>query len=166
MMDGIKKFFKAFCEAQKRNRFTPSYRLVEIMESETGEHIVTVQISNKSIVFKTKPEEILAHDNLVDQFSPRDVRTLTYLGYLSLNNPKYKILAQRLSETNDKTLFAIRKKGDKKIIVKTADEILKEKDILDNLSGKDSHLVGYTIASENIIREKQEKEKLARSKHS
>lgn|SRR3990167_918966 len=157
----IKQLKDILNQVSQKHSFTPSYRVVEIHQTETDDHIVTVQIINKSIVFETRPEEVLAHDHLVNQFSPCDVRTLTYLGYLSINNPQYRILAQRLSENNDKVLFALRKKGDEAVIIKTADEILKEKDILDNLGAKDSHVVGYTVASENILREKAEKQHLA-----
>ena len=111
-------------QAYQKRSFTPSYRVVEINQTETDDYIVTIQIINKSIVFETKPDEILAHDHLVNQFSPCDVRTLTYLGYLSMNNPQYRILAQRLSENNDKVLFALRKKGEKTVIIKTADETM------------------------------------------
>lgn len=154
----IKKILKLLSDLQKSKSFTPAYRIVEITQTETDEHIVTIQIINKSVVFQTKPEEILSNDNLVDLFSPRDVRALTYLGYLSLNNPKYKILAQRLSEENDKVLFALRKRGEKKVVVKTADEILNEKEILNNLNAQDAHTVGYTVASESVINEKKLKE--------
>src|SRR3989339_469874 len=158
MLKKIKSFIREMREAQQKQNFIPTYRLIEINQMETDDYVVTIQLINKSIVFQTKPEEILANDNLVDQFSPRDVRTLTYLGYLSINNPKYKILAQRLAENSDKVLFAIRKKGEKKILVKTADEILKEKDILNNLDAQDAHVVGYTVGSENMLNEKKQKE--------
>jgi hypothetical protein len=155
MIKKIKAFFQFIFDAHKSESLRPPYRLVNIAETDTGSHIATVQVSSKNITFKTKPEEILANDKLVDQFSPRDIRTLTYLGYLSINSPKYKILAQRLSERNDKVLFALRRKGESKLIVKTADEILKEKEILNNLDGKDSQVVGYTVASESLESEKQ-----------
>ncbi|HVV68480.1 MAG TPA: hypothetical protein VHE99_05545 [Gammaproteobacteria bacterium] len=61
-----------------------------------------------------------------------------------INNPKYKILAQHLSEQQDKMLFALRKKGQKNVIIKTADEIMKEKDILNNLKAEDAQMIGYT----------------------
>jgi len=73
--------------------------------------MVTIKVINKNISFTIKPDEILAKDSMVDLFSPRDVRTLTYLGYLGINSPKYKILARRLSENNDKTIFALQKRG-------------------------------------------------------
>lgn len=147
-------------KVRETQSYTPAYRLEKISQTETDEYIVTVQIINKAVVFQTKPEEILANDRLVDQFSPRDVRALTYIGYLSMNNPKYKILAQRLCEQQDKVLFALRKKGDKKVIIKTADEILKEKDILHSLHAQDAQTIGYTIATENMLDEKKQKNQL------
>jgi hypothetical protein len=164
MIKKIKTFFKFIYDTHKKESSAPHYHLVNIAETETGDYIATIQMANKNIVFKTKPEEILANDKLVDQFSSRDIRTLTYLGYLSINSPKYKILARHLANECDKTLFALRKRGEKKLIVKTADEILKEKEILNSLDGNDSHLVGYTIASENIAAEAKMMEELSSAK--
>lgn len=156
----VKKVFKQLRELNKKNCYTPSYRIAEIFQDDEGDYFVQVQIISKSLAFKAKPEELLAKDNIVDQFSPRDVRTLTYLGYLGINSPKFKILAQRLSENNDKLIFAIKKKGHDKLIVKTADEIVKEKEILESLRPEDAHLVGYTFATENVLEEKKQKEML------
>lgn len=139
----------------QRKSYTPAYRIVEINLTDADEYIITVQLINKNSVFQVRPEEILADDHFVDLFSPRDIRALTYLGYLMLNNPKYKILAQRLSEHQDKMLFVLRKKGEKKIIVKTADEILKAKDILNNLKPDDLQAISYAVATENILGEKK-----------
>ena len=85
------------------------------------------------------------------------MRTLTYLGYLGINSPKYKILAQRLSEDNDKTLFAVLKKGGTQVEVKTAAEISSNKEILKSLDQEDAHRVGHTAAMENILDEKRQK---------
>jgi hypothetical protein len=155
-----KNFLEHLRSLKENHTYTPAYRLVEITKNEHDEYAVTSQIINKSITFTSKPEEILAKDSLVDQFSPRDIRTLTYLGYLDINSPKYKVLAKRLSEKQDKLVFALKKKGDDSVIVKTADEIIKEKEILDNLGASDAHIVGYTVASEGIKAEEQEKERL------
>lgn len=156
----ISKFSKLIAKLYRAESYTPAYRLAEISQTETDEYVVMVQIINKNAVFQTKPEEILANDSLVDQFSPRDVRALTYLGYLMINSPKYKILAQRLSEEHDKVLFALRKKGEKKVIIKTADQIMQESDILHNLKAQDAQTIGYTVATENILHENKAKEAL------
>ena len=135
-----------------------SYKLVEIIEDE-GEYTVAIKLANKNVVFDAKPEEILANDSLVDKFSPRDIRTLTYLGYLGVNAPKYKILAKKLSK-NEKTIFWIKKKGAKKAILKTADQILNESDIIKNLNSEDSKTVSYVAASESILDEEKQKSEL------
>lgn len=143
--------------------FKPTYRLVEINQDEEGYYQVTIQLIGKNIIYKTKPEEILGNDSLVDQFSPRDVRALTYLGYLGINAPKYKILAQKLSTNQDNLIFTLKKKGSDSILTKTALEILKETDILNNISSSDANMVGYTAAVENMQEEKHQKQQAINS---
>jgi hypothetical protein len=135
----------------------PTYRIANLEKDTNGDYVATIQIIGKNITFTTKPEEILADDDMTDQFAPRDVRTLTYLGYLGINSPKYKILAKRLSEYNDKMLFAVRKKGSTEIEVKTAVEISTNKELLKNLNQEDAHMVGHTTAMEQMQDEKRHK---------
>ncbi len=104
--------------------------------------------------------EILADNSLVDQFPQRDIRALSYLGYIGINSPKYKILAKHLSGNDDKLKFSVRKKGNKQVFIKTAEEIIKEKEILNSLEPQDAHFIGYTIASENIISETEQKKQV------
>lgn len=154
----MKSFIELVKQETQRNNYIPIYRLVEIIKSEQGEYKVVIQIISKNLTFTTKPEELLADDEIVDQFSPRDIRTLTYLGYLGINCPKYKILAQRLSTDTDKMVFAIKKKGDKNIIVKTADQIICEEEIIGGMTPTDAKTVGFVMASEGFQEEKKQKE--------
>jgi len=110
------------------------------------------------LFFNAKPEDILADDDMVDRFSPRDVRSLTYLGYLGINSPQYSLLAKRLSENDDKLIFAIRKKGEAEVLIKSAHEITPE--ILSQLPPTDAHTIGYVSASEHILKEEKEKQAL------
>ncbi len=137
--------------------YTPSYRLVEITETDHEEYSVTIQVINKNATFKMKPEDILCDDETVDRFSPQDIRTLTYLGYLGVNAPKYKILAKRLSKQTNAPVFAVKKKGQKKVLLKTAEDIMKEKEVLNSLSPDQAHLVGYTVAAKSIQSEMEQK---------
>lgn len=144
--------------------FKPIYRVVRIEKNKHNDYEVAIQIIGKNTFFKMKPEKILADDKMTDLFSPRDIRTLTYLGYLDINSPKYRILAKRLSEGDNKMLFALIKKGDKIPTVKTASEISQEQDILSQIDQKDAHMIGYTAASEAMLDEKLEKERLLHMK--
>lgn len=160
----IKKFIATikniFITSNDKNIYRPTHRVLEIIKNDDDEYIVKIQIINRNMTFDTKPEKILAHDDIVNEFSPTDIRTLTYLGYLAIDSPKYKILAQRLSESNDKLLFAIKKKGEKKVTLKTAEEIIQEKDIVTNLNASDTRLVGYTYGAETTAAEKKQKQEL------
>lgn len=154
----LKSIFQYLKSCHEDNAQKTSYKLIEILEN-NDDYLVVIQLIGKNTVFNAKPEEILADDQLVDRFSPKDIRTLTYLGYLGINGPKYKILAKKLSQ-NEKSTFLIKKKGHKKVTVKTADQIIHETDIIQHLNAEDAKTVGYTAASESIISEREQKEAL------
>lgn len=150
----IKKYFILY---KNKNTYIPSYRVVRIFEDCSG-HKVKIQLINKNITFDIKPEEILANDKLVNRFSPCDIRTLTYLGYLGINGPKYSILAKKLSENEKQIIFSIKEKGKGKIVTKTAAELAREATIIHNLNAQEALEVGYTLASENLIDEQRQKQ--------
>ena len=90
---------------------------------------------------------------MTDSFSQRDIRALTYLGYLGVNTPKYTILAHRLAEKDSKCVFAIKERGKQKTIIKTAEQISSDERIIGNLNQKDAHMVGYISANEERQKE-------------
>lgn len=141
--------------------YRPLYKLVEIQE-EDNEFTVRIKVIQKNITFLVKPEDILADDNLVNQFSPKDVRALTYLGYLGINGPKYEILAKQLSQ-NDKITFLLKKNGNKNIVAKSATEIYNAVDIIKNMKSEDAQAVGYIAAMESIQLEQKQKSELVRN---
>ncbi len=166
-MTKLMKKFKYFCagitetfKAGNLNVFKPAYRVVSIEKDKYNDYEVMVQIIGKYTTFRMKPEEILADDKMTDLFSPRDVRTLTYLGYLGVNSPKYRILAKRLSEKDNRMIFALQKKGEKSLEVKTANEISRDKEILKQIDQEDAHMIGYTAGGEAMLEEKLTKEAL------
>lgn len=166
-MKSVKQFFKSLFQMlhhtskpHKEDTYRPIYRVAELEQDKEGDYVAVIQLISKNQIFKAKPEDILADDELTDLFSPRDVRTLTYLGYLGINSPKYKILAQRLSEKNNSLVFAVKEKGKKQPVIKTASEIATDENFLASLDQKDAHMVGYTAAQEQTAREEQQKQDL------
>lgn len=157
----VKKWAKVL--RNNNTTYKPSYRIVKIEETADGAHVVIIQLIGKSLLLKEKPEKILIDDKFVNSFSPVDVRTLTYLGYLGINGPKYKILAKHLSEKSDQTLFAVQKKGDKSYKISTANEISNNDELIQGLSQKEAHMVGLTTASEQRETDEKQKESLLRS---
>ena len=153
----VKKFIAYVRKETQMRRYIPHYRIVEILQDEHDNYFVAIQVINKSSCFYVKPEELLADDKLVDQFSPRDVRTLTYLGYLEMNTPQYQILAKKLAEGSDRFVFALKKRGQPTIITKTAAQILNEQEIIAGMTPTDAKTVGYTVAVEDIRVEMEQK---------
>jgi nucleoside-triphosphatase THEP1 len=156
----FKKSYKSLATLIKENSPKYPYRILSIDKDENDDFSAEVQLIGRRQTFRMKPEEILANDSLTDSFSQHDIRTLTYLGYLSLNSPKYKILAQYLSENDSKLIFAIKERGKQKPIIKSANEISSDKKLLEGLQQKDAHMIGYTIATEQVISEKMQKQEL------
>ena len=154
------KNYKSISALTKQSLPTHPYRVLSIEQDENDQYTAIIQIKNKNEIFRMKPEEILANDDITDSFSQRDIRMLTYLGYLGINSPKYKILAQRLSEDDSKLIFAIHERGKNKTIVKTASEISSNEHLIAGLHQKDAHMVGYATATEQVIDERKQKQNL------
>ena len=143
---------------ESKHIYRTAYRVVSIEQNKDGDYEIVVQIIGKNSVFKMKPEEILANDELTDLFSQRDIRTLTYLGYLDINKSKYSVLAKRLLEKDKKLVFAIKEKGNKKLLIKTAKEISLNPEMLSQMDQKDAHMVGYVSGTELMMTEEAEKQ--------
>ena len=141
--------------------YKPIYRVINIKQNEANAYDVVIQVIGKATTFTVKPETLLMDDAMVKLFSPIDVRNLTYLGYLGINTPKYKILAQKFSEEAEKTIFAVLKQGNKKYQSATAAELSTDKKIINGLTQKEAHKVGFIAGIEHMtqIRKKQILEK-------
>ncbi len=146
LINKIKSFVAIIKMAREHNIYKRHYRVIEIV-NEDDLFTVHIQLINSSKTFLMKPEEILADDEFVAQFSPLDVRTLTYLGYLGINGPKYKVLAQRIAAQGD-LVFVIKQKGSNEVILKSSKEIIKDLNLLKNMSSDDISSVAYTELQE------------------
>lgn len=158
----IKRIFKFLRTINSNKSYSPRYRVLEVFKNDEDKYTALIQIVNKNLTFHAKPEEILADDSFVDYLSPRDVRTLTYLGYLELNQPEYKLLAQRLSTSNS-DIFVVKKRGTKKPIIKTTAEITRETEVLSSMSPSDAKAIGYALAVSELNQEKREKDEIRKT---
>lgn len=131
-----------------------AYRIIHVEEIES-QCLLTVQIVGKSITFKCQPEEIAADDLLLEKFSKKDVRTITYYACHEIKKPKRKIIWQQFSEKLNKMLFGIQRRGQEGVTPTTADEISKNTNFIKDLSQLDAHMVGFTTATEQLIQEKE-----------
>lgn len=147
LIDFFKKCIRFYKDTNSNYLHQVSYRIVDYFQNKEKEFVVQIQVLNKHFVFYSIPCDILKDDELVNKFSPLDIRTLTYLASNTINTPKYEIIAQRLSENNE-ILFAMKKQGNSNLILRRACEIMREQDIISGLSAKDAAQIGYALASD------------------
>lgn len=140
-----------------------AYRVFDISQDKKGNHYVNIQVVGKHHIFKMKPEEILANDAMTLQFSQLDIRTLTYLGYLGINSPKYKVLAKHLC-TQDGVTFSIYSKEKNTVELKKASEIISDQELWKNLDRNDVPEVAYSAGGDQILKEKEEIRQLKEAK--
>ncbi len=143
---------------------TPSrqdaFRIVDIKHKKSGEWIIQVQVIGKASYFTCTPHEIVTNDQLLEGFSKKDIRTITYYASQECKKQNYKILIQEFCEKLNKVVFKIGMRGQAEPIEKTAEQISLDKDLINKLDSEDAHLVGYTTASEMLSKEKMEMERL------
>lgn len=152
--------FKKYHEIQQNAQQADAFRIVEIKHNKFNECIVTVQMIGKATVFECTPHEIVANDKVLEGFSKKDIRTLTYFATNEIKKPKYKIMVQEFCDVLNKIKFKLGMRGSVNPIEKTAEQISMDKELLGKLNAEDAHLVGYTTATEQMMREREEMEKL------
>jgi hypothetical protein len=131
------------------------FRIINAEKNKHGEHIIEVQVINKSTVFKCGANEIAAQDQLLECFSKSDVRMITYLATEDLLKPKKKIIGFEYDGQTEKTFLKIRHHGSDQLLKITADKISNNPELLNELSQEDAHKAGYLTATEQMILEKK-----------
>lgn len=154
-LDSVSSYFtgllKQYKEAQRANN---AYRIVEIKEKKDSSCELVIQIVGKNITFKSRPEKIAGDDQMLENFSRQDVRTITYFATQEIKKPKYKILIHEFCSAFNKMIFSLKKSDKDEIVQKTADQISADKELLKQLSQEEAHLVGYMAASEKAEADK------------
>ena len=84
-----------------------------------------------------KPEIILKDDKFTCDFSPLDVRSLTYLGYCNLNAPRYKLVIEKKNNDNE-VLYVVSVKGEKHPKLIKEEDIISNPDIYNEFSAEDA----------------------------
>lgn len=131
------------------------FKISEIKQNRLGEHLVLIQLVNQAVTFLCKPSLLVNDDHLLEGFSKRDIRAITYLATQEIFQPKYQIISQQFSDTLKRIIFKIRKRGSQHLVCKSADQLSHDKSILKQLTQEDAHRVGYVTAVEQSMRERE-----------
>lgn len=139
------------------------FKIVEIIHLSNipGEAEFLVQITNKHSMLPLTAAELINHYNLND-FSRYHAelikqaalgKLIEFLKLSDVNQPKYKIISKKFNKDIQQNVFII-EDNNQNTIMRTADEIAKDKIILSQMTFDDIHDIGYTQGFESIIKEK------------
>ncbi len=154
----ISWILEKYQEIHKELHAREAYRISEIKrDNESGTHSVKVVIVGTGKIVDFTPEEIVADDRMIESFSKKDVRIITYLACSNNKLAKYKITSQHFCEKLRKFVFCIRKRKSSDVLQKSASEISKDKTIIANLDAEDAYRVGYAYGNESVLAEGKQK---------
>lgn len=137
--------FKQSQQLQESQARKDYFRIVDVKKKNSG-YVLAIQIIGKACTFSGTPEEILAKDDMIELFSSKDIRAITYYACIK-NSPRNEILTQKIDKENN-LIFCLRNNENHSVIQKTAKEISLDENLIDSLSSKDAHRVGYAVAQE------------------
>ncbi len=154
-MQAIGKFgnFFRFLSTIKLNRVGYRYSLHNIKEEKDGTITLFVLVSGiKKSQLTFKVEEIISDDDLLSEFSPCDVRAITYLSfqkYLNPDNFSLRLDGQLIKK--GKTSFIVIDLFTNQTIQIEAKLLYQDYDFLNRLSKKDMISVISTAVQEQTI---------------
>ena len=145
LADYIGWLFRKLQELNKAQEAAVTYRLINVEEIGSKQKL-TIQVVGTAQTFSIAPKKILSNDAMVEHFSSKDIRTITYYATKALTQPKNKIVIKRFCERLNQIVFGVKHIDEEQINEKTATEISLDKELLNNLTAEEAHMVGYSSA--------------------
>jgi hypothetical protein len=153
IIDYISYLVKKYGEIQQV-QMKNTFRVASIKRTPAGTKII-FQVIGKSTFMECMPAEILSNDAFIERFSHKDVQKITYAHAqeesLKQNqgpSPDLKLIQQEFNMQAGRTQFVLRDK-DGNTSSKTAEEIVKDKKIVKNLTQQDAMNIGYIAGYEH-----------------
>jgi len=153
MINLLRKAFTSLKKIKTNHVNLYTYKISHMVEEiydNKNEKWVIIRLIGKATIFKMRPNEILENDDLMETFGPKDIRTLTYLGYHNMNDPKYKIISEKTAKGGEK-LYLVKQKGNNKIQPFKHEDMISEK-IRKNLDVNDAFKLGKENNTQEMIK--------------
>lgn len=160
LLDKITKEYKTLRDYLNQVR---PYKIIEIsrLSRIPGESEFVIQITNKNQTFTLSAADILERKYPLDHFSDYHSEMIKkaaqgkLLDFLKLNDnkPVLKIVSKRFDRERQQYIFTL-ETSEKNYFPRTADEIARDKSILEKLDIDDIYNIGYTHGTESILKEK------------
>ncbi len=159
IVEYVNWLLKKYQEIQKELQAREAYRIVSI-NNDGDECLIKFHIVGAGKEVTYTAHTIAADDTLLEGFSKKDIRTITFYACQDLKKPAIKITEARFSEKLKKVLFRLKKKNSEEILEKSAAELSSNPETISSMSPHDAHSVGYAYGTEHVVTENEEKRKL------
>lgn len=144
----IKKFIKKY----KLEKGTHRYSLINVTSKNDNIELHIIVLGIKKHIVTFKPEDVVYDDELLSEFSPCDVRTITYLSFQKyIQREQYSLMIERQSIINGKTVFIIKDLNTKESLTISAKKLYEDYASLIKLSKKDMVNVVSTAVQEQTF---------------
>jgi hypothetical protein len=142
--------------SEQHNYQSDIYRIAEVKQLPSGENKIVIQVIGKSVFIECTPQELVVDDRMLEGFSKKNIRAITYFACEQVRKPKYKIVVQEFCEKLNKILFKLKIQNNDDAIKKSASQILLDKNLMDGLSREDIKSVSYIAGYEHSQNENGE----------
>ena len=153
--DFLKWMIEAYAELRSEQAGKLTHRVIDYKKTPAGEYEASIQLIGKSLAFKAAPKEILANDDMLESFSKKDIRLLTYLACEDIKTPTHEILGQKFIRNMNKFFFKLKHGKTGEEMEKSAEDISANPDLIKSLSPEDAHKIGYVTANEQFKKERE-----------
>ncbi|WP_058534255.1 hypothetical protein [Legionella saoudiensis] len=128
------------------------YSLLDVVSRNNKIELHVIISGIKKQILKLTPEEILYDDELLPEFSPYDVRAITYLSFQKyLKQEHYCLIIEKQSLNQGETIFSIKNTHTNTSFTISARKLYQDYDSLVNLSKKDMVTVISTAVQEQTF---------------
>ncbi len=150
----VKWIIETYAQMRAEQASNVMRRVIGYNKTSDKKYEVSIQLIGKSVAFKSNPRELLSDDIMLESFSKKDIKLLTYLACENAKAPTHEILGQKFIRNINKFLFRLKHNKTGIEIEKSAEEISSDPHLIKELSPEDAHKIGYVTANEQFKLEK------------
>lgn len=146
----LKKYHELNVEIRSNNQF----RILDIVDDPNHFCQIKTQIVGTDKTPYLSALDIVADDDLLEGFSKKDIRTITYHACEDKKKPKFKLLSCHFTDNDQPVVFSLKEFNSHNILKKTSAEIASQKNMINEMNSMDAHKIGYMRAYEESIKER------------
>lgn len=144
--------FKDVFRKYKLEKSGYRYSLIDVTSQNNEIELHVILLGIKKQILRLKPEEIVYDDELLSEFSPCDVRAITYLSFQKyIKQEHYSLVIDKQYINKGETIFTVKDLNTNELFNIDAKKLYQDYDLLINLSKKDMITVISSAVQEQTV---------------